>query len=384
MNDPRDLGDTDPVTRHELRRLATHDGGPCVTIYLPTHRYRPDIGQDPTRLRRLLEEAHQRLCDLGLRSPEAWELLAPHRELLGRLDFWLHQSHGLALFAAPGFHRRYRLPFLVDEDVTVGTQFRVRPLLALPTADRQYHLLVVDPQRVRAFVGTTNAFAELPLGDVPSDLATAVALDDPERQRHARSPMGRSTPEPGHGGDDPPRDEERHRFLQMVDRGLSSVFAPDPAPLVLAGVAEDVDELERAMAHPAWVVGRVLGSPSAWGLRELHARSLAAASDALEVDRIDALRDLQELGDDRIVVDLAEIARAAEEGRVASLVVAADARGGPWAGDLLDRAIAQTLGHGGAAVAVAEIDLRQRAQIGALAAEGDLVEPAEAAAVLRY
>ncbi|MFM7062534.1 MAG: hypothetical protein ACKO04_03440 [Actinomycetes bacterium] len=107
--DLRAIGDVDPVTRHELRRLAAWDRGPCVSIYLPTHRFRPDIGEDPLRLRGLLDDAHARLCALGLRSPHAWEVLAPHRELLGRLDFWLHQSFGLALFAAPGFHRRFRV-----------------------------------------------------------------------------------------------------------------------------------------------------------------------------------------------------------------------------------------------------------------------------------
>ena len=375
----RAVGDVDPVTRAEIRRLATRDRGPCVSIYMPTHRFRPDIGEDPLRLRLLLDQAHAQLCALGLRSPRAWEVLAPHRELLGRLDFWLHQSFGLALFAAPGFHRRYRVPLPLDEEVTVGTRFRVRQLLSLPAGDEQFSVLSLSPHRVRLFAATPTTFAELPLADVPQDEASAVAFDDPERQSHTRSPLGRSRMLHGHGGDDPVQAEELVRFLAAVDHGLRTALGPDRGPVVVAGTGPDVDAFCRVTRHPGSVVGRVEGDPSRWGLKELHDLAFRAARPALEAERYAAVRRVHETSDDHVVVDLSEIARAAEQGQVASLLVAAGAPSSPWAGDALDRAIAETLGHGGNAISVDPVDLRG----GAEEAVGAPVEAPCAAAVLR-
>lgn len=383
MNDSstelRAIGDVDPVTRAEIRRLATRDGGPCVSIFMPTHRFRPDVGEDPIRLRLLLDEAHARLCALGLRSPRAWEVLAPHRELLGRLDFWLHQSFGLALFAAPGFHRRYRVPLPLDDEVTVGTRFRVRQLLSLPSGDEQFSVLSLSPHRVRLFAATPTTFAELPLADVPQDEATAVAFDDLERQSHTRSPLGRSRMLHGHGGDHPAQAEELVRFLSAVDHGLRSALGPDRGPVVVAGTAPDVDAFCRVTHRPECVVGRVEGDPARWGLKELHDLAYRAARPALEAERAAAVHRVHEAADEHVVVDLSEIARAAEQGEVASLLVASGAPTGPWAGDTLDRAIAETLGHGGSAISVDPLDLRRSAE----GPPGELVEAPCAAAVLR-
>ncbi|MFM7064954.1 MAG: hypothetical protein ACKO04_15935 [Actinomycetes bacterium] len=357
--DLRAVGDADPVTRQEVRRLAGWDRGPCVSIVMPTHRFRPDIGEDPLRLRGLLDEAHARLCALGLRSSAAWQVLAPHRELLGRLDFWLHQSFGLALFAAPGFHRRFRVPVPLEQEVTVGSRFRVRQLLSLPAGDEQFSVLALSPRRVRLFAATPTTFAELPLAEVPEDEASAVVYDDPERQSHTRSPLGRSRRLHGHGAADPPQDEELVRFLAAVDRGLRTALRPERGPLVVAGTGPDLDAFSRVTRQPESVVGRVEGDPGRWGLRELHARAYQAARPALEAERAAALRRVQEASDERVLVDLAEIARAAEQGRVASLLVASGSPTGTWAGDTLDQAIAATLGHGGAALSVEGADLRR-------------------------
>lgn len=377
--DLRTIGDVDPVTRSEIRRLAVRDGGPCVSIFMPTHRFRPDVGEDPLRLRILLDDAHARLCALGLRSPHAWEVLAPHRELLGRLDFWLHQSFGLALFAAPGFHRRFRVPLPLEQEVTVGSRFRVRQLLSLPSGDEQFSVLSLSPHRVRLFTATPTTFAELPLEGVPGDEAAAVALDDVERQSHTRSPLGRSRRLHGHGGDDPPQAEELVRFLAAVDRGLRTALGPDRGPLVVAATGPDVDAFCRVTRHPESVVGRVVGDPSRWGLKELHDLAFRAARPALEAERYAAVRRVHDTSDDHVVVDLSEIARAAEQGQVESLLVAAGSPSGPWAGDALDRAIAETLGHGGQAIAVDEVDLRG----GPPVAPGAPVEVPCAAALLR-
>jgi hypothetical protein len=112
----------------QVRELAGHGGGPCVSVFLPAHRMTPDSGQDPIRLRNLLDEAERQLVAGGLRAPVAREVVQPGRDLLGPGWFWSHQSDGLAVFLAPGWSRVFRLPQQFPELVVVAGRFHVKPL----------------------------------------------------------------------------------------------------------------------------------------------------------------------------------------------------------------------------------------------------------------
>ena len=119
----------DILRAHDLDRLAGAGPGPCVSLFLPTHRSHPGTDQDPIRLRNLLSRAGEQVASLGLRSPDATELLAPAEALLDDAAFWRSQSDGLAIFLRPGWFRAYRLPLELAELVSVGDRFHLKPLL---------------------------------------------------------------------------------------------------------------------------------------------------------------------------------------------------------------------------------------------------------------
>jgi len=116
------------LSRTELNRLIEPPAGPSVSLYLPTHRLGPEIQQDPIRLKNLIREAERRLLDLGLRSPEAAELLRPAWRLQSDGLFWRHQREGLAIFLSTEIEVHYRLPLGVEELVVVADRFHARPL----------------------------------------------------------------------------------------------------------------------------------------------------------------------------------------------------------------------------------------------------------------
>ncbi len=65
----------DLLQKDELKTLIQKPEGPCVSIYMPTHRAFPDTKQDPIRFKNLLREAEERLKQAGFRSLEAKKLL---------------------------------------------------------------------------------------------------------------------------------------------------------------------------------------------------------------------------------------------------------------------------------------------------------------------
>jgi hypothetical protein len=84
----------DAIRRTDLQRLALGRPGPCVSVFLPTHRAGREVEQAPIRLKTLLRQATDALT--------FDRLLAPLRRLLDDRLFWQYQSDGLALFSRPG------------------------------------------------------------------------------------------------------------------------------------------------------------------------------------------------------------------------------------------------------------------------------------------
>jgi hypothetical protein len=87
------------LTREEVKTLARNNqAGPCVSIFMPTHRAGPETQQDPIRFKNLVSEAEERLIAGGLRAPRAKALLKAANALVDDYDFWQHQRAVLALF----------------------------------------------------------------------------------------------------------------------------------------------------------------------------------------------------------------------------------------------------------------------------------------------
>jgi hypothetical protein len=90
----------DVVRRIDLQGLALRRDGPCVSLFLPTHRAGREVEQAPIRLKNLLRQTTDALQADGARAPEIGRLLAPLRRLPDDRLFWQSQSDGLLALRA--------------------------------------------------------------------------------------------------------------------------------------------------------------------------------------------------------------------------------------------------------------------------------------------
>ncbi len=350
----------------QVRELARYEHGPCVSVFMPSHRMTPDSAQDPIRLRNLLDEAEKQLVAGGLRAPVAREILGPGRELSGPGWFWSYQSDGLAVFLAPGWSRVFRLPEAFGELVVVTGRFHVKPLLTLLAAGHRFYVLALSRNEVRLLEGTPHGVREAELADVPRSLRDTLKYDDLEKELGlhiaGRGGPGARAVFHGHGIGGEVDKVLLERFLRQVDAGLQEMLKAETAPLVLAGV-----EYEQAMFRQLTRYRHVLGdgiggNPEQVSPAELHERAWAIVEPVFTRARQKAVqRYLDAAGRGRAASsDVAEIVRAALRGRVDTLVVATGTqRWGradpesfevashdqrqPGDEDLLDRAAVQTL-----------------------------------------
>lgn len=372
------LPELDAVTLADLGRLARWGRPPCVSLLLPTHRAGPATRQDPIRFRTLLDRADGLLRDQGVGDDERAALLRPGCDLLDDAGFWRRQAAGLALYAAPGLCRWFRVPVVLAEEVWVGDVFRLRPLLRLVSDDGDFHVLALSQNEVRMFACTRSTISEVDLGDTPRSLAQALAHEDPEAQLQVRpagppASTGGSAMFHGHGVGGELDKQALERFFRAVDRGLRRVLGDDVSPLVLATVPYYVPIFRAVTGHPAVVGEGVPGNPERREPRQLHAHAWQIVAPLLaEPRRRAAERIAEAAGTGQAETDLTVIGARAREGRVDTLVVSATEPDGPTppnaAGDgasprepvpardeeLIDRAVSDVLATGGSVFAASE------------------------------
>jgi hypothetical protein len=392
------------IDRSEFMELLTVEcTAPCVSIYMPMERRFPEQAQNEVRFRNLLKqvEGAERRPDL---PPPGDDVLVPLRTLLERRDPWTHPQNGLAVFAAPGFFRVYRLPRAVAERVVVASRFHIKPLLRMVQSADRYQVLALNRERVRLLEGNRDALVEVELAtDVPKTIEEALGERLTELQTQAYSygtgPVGgaggrrntRAGPKTGgiHHGQGSKKDEldvDIERFFRTVDRAIFEHHSkPSGLPLILAALAEYHAPFRRISHNRQLLDEGIDANPDALADDELRDRAWRCMEPVylqrlqLMIDRYGAARGANR-GDDA----LPQVALAAVVGRVDVLMLErdrqvegsmdpgtavlqiADTVEAPGAGDVLDDLAEAVLRNGGEVIIVPHERMPSRTGLAAI------------------
>jgi len=373
--------EADPFLRQDLERLLQDREGPCVSVYMQTHRFGAEVQQNSPRLVNLLRSVEARLTNLGVPAPLQGDLLAPVRELAADGDYWRFQADGLALFAAPGLFQAYRLPVSFREQASVAQRFAVKPLVPLLEGDGRFYVLALSLKEVRLLEASRWQVRRLELGPIPADIDQALGYDQyyTGLGLHSASPQGLAgRPAVFHGRGDSDEDrferDVRHYF-ERVARGLAERLADDQAPLILATVKEHAPIYRDASRDPRLLDRWLEGNFELETDGDLARRSWELIAERLEERRRGVLGQMAEgWGTGRVVHELPEVVRAADWGRIDTLLVDPDAeRWGTYEPDLgrvrlhpeqetgdeelTELAVVRTLGNGGTVLPLAPEEL---------------------------
>ena len=150
---------------------------PCLSLYQPTHRHRPDNQQDPIRFRNLVKALEESLLEKYPKS-EVRPLLDPFLALADDRDVWNHALDGLAVLGAKGMFRVYGLPRPVAELAVVADSFHTKPLLRMLQSADRYQVLGLNRQAIRLFEGDRDALDEIePAQGIPRTITEALGED---------------------------------------------------------------------------------------------------------------------------------------------------------------------------------------------------------------
>jgi len=320
----------DTLTQARLAEIASFEGGPCLSLYQPTHRRHPDNQQDPIRFRHLVKA-----LDTSLRQQHATAavkpLLEPFEALAQDHDFWNHTQDGLAVLSAPGLFSVFLLQRPVAELAVVADSFHTKPLRQWRQSTGRYQVLALSRHKVQLYEGDRNALDAVTLAaGVPSTVTAALGdeLTEPHTTVSSYGGVGRGhmAMHHGQGGRKDEIDGDAERFFRAVDRAvLEHHSRPSGLPMMLAALPEHHHVFRQVSHNPFLMASGLMVDPQGLTHDDLRQRAWdvaapqqvaqqAAWSDAF------AAAAAHGLGSE----DLSQVAHAAAAGRVATLLIEAE------------------------------------------------------------
>lgn len=332
----------EPLSLEAVRPLIGPQAGACLSLYQPTHRIVPDNTVDRPTFRHLVESLEEALATSHPRD-EIEECLRPFHLLADDPYFWEHVRDGLAVLATGGRAHVFLLPRPVPPLAVVTPRFHTLPLMRIASAIERFNVLALTSRVARVSEGLyagadaiPSRLEPVPLGNGPAaegliqrDEAVTAEILQPHRVHHGAGPTGKGDARTVHGGFRSKQDDidvDTEIFFRHVDEMVQqNVSRHTELPLVLVALPELAAVFRGLSKNRMLLEDYVPHDPHLLSSEDLAAR-VTPLFDAARQRRIAHAVRLYEQARDRGLAggDLADIARAAVAGKVATLLVEAD------------------------------------------------------------
>jgi hypothetical protein len=308
----------------DLSAMAATTADLCVTLFLPTHQSGPDTRQDPIRFRNCLDRLAELLKEQGVEDV----VTEPLRLAVSDANFWQHQRQALAIFARDGDVRFYRLRQTVDEEIHIGQKFYLKPLLGRLAGPGDFYGLSLTWDEVKLYRAENNTWRLVETTHLPATFTDLIGERDPEEslQHHSVHPRGsvsNSAIFHGHGEGESEIEGDRRNYLLRSSDLIADEIYNKGIPCILLATKEVAGHFQ-ALSGLTFDA-KLAGSPSR--LPEAKERELfEEAAAALNTNDLATFAErfgtamAHGLGTDK----LKEVVTAAAQGRIDTLVVAAE------------------------------------------------------------
>lgn len=356
--------------------------GPCVTMFLPPYRPGAQAKSMAAILKTSLQEAGKLLRAQKIPETVIVDLLAPIEHLTEEEEFLAGTRCGRAIFRSPDIFRRFELTGPVNQALSVGDSFHIRPLLNELHLPPEFYVLKLGKKRISVLRCAHMRATEISLPkSIPATAEQVLDFDQPDHDLKNRSAVRPAIGDMGGVSFGTAADREKQHtyladFYKAVDRGVSEFLHLNRPPLVLAGVVEEAATYRNISAYSNLLQDSVEGSPSgSLSEEELVQRASAIVqADCNQRAAEDLAESRERVSPARFTTDFDKILKAAIEGRIHRLYLDENAK---KVGEVPNRGEADLLN-----LAAVETIL-QRGLVFAMAAS-KMPDGAAAAAVLRF
>jgi hypothetical protein len=318
------------LTKELIQELLSADQAPCLSLYMPTHRKHFENIQDSALFKKLVKQMEESLLQ-KYSAGEVQKHLEPVEALVNDDDIWNHKLDGLAVFSAKGIFKVVGLHKSVEELAIVADSFHTKPLRQYLQSLDHFHVLGLTLRDIRLFEGNRHSLTEVELtADTPKTITEA--LGDQLTEKHSTVDSyggigGDSTPmHHGQGGKKEETEKDAERFFRVVANTIYEHYSkPSGWPLILAALPEHHSLFQKVNKNRLLLSKGIAINPSSVSPDKLAnmAWEVMEPEYNLKLDSLVA-RFEQARANGKGSDDYKEVAVAAVEGRVDTLIVEAD------------------------------------------------------------
>lgn len=307
--------------------IADMHGPPCISLYQPTHRHRPDNRQDPIRFKNLVQRIETSLRQKYPRR-EIDSLMKPFRVLAEDWLFWEHTLDGLAVLCTQEKRVIYHLQRPVKELAVVADSLHIKPLIRVFQSADRYHLLGLSRNEFSLYEGNRYGFEKMELGAEVPRTAQEI-LGERSTERYV-TPGTYGPPMPGiyhgHGGRKEEIDKDTEKFFRFVDGFVLERYSrPTGLPIMLVALPEHHGLFRQISRNPFLMKQGLQTDPASLATPQL-ANAVWSTIEPLYLEKTKVLVDKYEAAKAKGLAsdDLHEIAQAALHNNIRHLLVEAD------------------------------------------------------------
>jgi len=211
--------------------------GPCLSLYMPTHRNIFRSNKDSLVFKNLVKEAESSLEQV-YSSKDIHSLISLLNQIEDNNEFWKNSLDGLAIFATLDKMIIYRLEKELQPIAIVSNSFHIKPIIEYYQGLETFSILALEANTFALYEGNHLGVKPIELSDDVDVTLSEVLGTQHTESFLTRGSYGGSGKEGstfhGHGGksDDEKIDEEK--YFRYVDRFvLDNISKNAKYPLVL-------------------------------------------------------------------------------------------------------------------------------------------------------
>lgn len=318
------------LTKELIQELLAADQAPCLSLYIPTHQKHNDNLQDKILFKNLVRKMKESMLQ-KYSAGEVQKHLEPFEALADDNNIWNHPFNGLAVFSATGLFKVVGVHKSFEELAIVADSFHTKPLWQYLQSLDHFHVLGLTLRDIRLFEGNRHSLTEVELtADTPKTITEA--LGDELTDKHTTVASyggsgGESSPmHHGHGGRKEETEKDTERFFRVVANTIYEQYTkPSGWPLILAALTEHHSLFQKVNKNPLLLTNGIAINPSSVSpdILATMAWEIMEPEYNLKLDSLVA-RFEQARANGKGSDDYKEVAVAAVEGRVDTLIVEAD------------------------------------------------------------
>lgn len=313
------------TNRERLEKIILNNRSneqPHISIYMPTHRSKPDNLQDPIVLKNLLQDLEKSLIEQYPRR--TWETTLKNLYELqkGVQSFWQYGKDGLAILAVDDEIEIFQLYYQPAPKVFLGENFHIISLLAyLETYDE---VLVADLSKDRVKLYLANRYTNEPFESEAIKTSFPELFDDFDSNASLNfgSYTGNESAYHGHRAKPEEVEKDREKYFRYLDTTFGEIYKLEKRPVLLAGTVENIAAFKNVAKENVYLSAEVPKPLDSLDQKATQEALKEAMNPLLQKDREDLAGRLNKaIAGELVLHKTHDIEKAAAEGRIAELIV---------------------------------------------------------------